>query len=269
MESQAERDVRRDNPDTGESPRSDSPGKPGRLFTAKMRHDHLKAALQNWDTDSEADETNAETVPIEQIPSKQPVEFPSTEQSPQPARQWGGFLAGKRSTIVKSAVALLCALVLGWLPVQRLLTSSSAEAVINGRVITVRTPISGDVHALSPRLEVGATVKAGDELMTIENLRSDRSNVDNLKRSVDQLTTDVDVLKAKEAVLNEHHIALIAQSERYRSGRIAVLEKQLGEIDTQMASAEAQHKELAPSREARPRSGARDHDRAYDRHNQV
>ena len=223
-----------------------NPRAPEPLFTAKMQRDHLDAALKNWDVDSEPDEGDTETVPIEQIPSRRAAEVstPWTEQSPRPARLWDALLVNKRATFIKSALALLVALVLGWWPVQRLLTTTSAQAVTNGRVVTVRTPISGDVHALAAQLEVGTTVKSGDELMMIENPRSDRSNLDNLKRNVEQLTTSLAVLQAKEAVLKDHHTALLAQSERYRTGRIEILEKQLSEIDAQIAAAEARHKEF-------------------------
>jgi len=244
MGSQAERDKRQDAAGTAQA---GSLRNSEQLFTAKLQHDHLEAALKNWDVDSEQDESDTETVPVEQISSRQPVGFASSEQLPQLARRSGALWASKRSTIVKSAFALLVALVLGWLPVKLLLTSTSAEAVINGRVVTVRTPISGDVHALS--LEVGTTFKAGDELMVIENPRSDRSNLDNLKQSVEQLATNLAVLQAKEAVLKDHNAALVAQSERYRAGRIEILEKQLGEIDAQMTAAQTQHQEFVQALE--------------------
>ena len=125
-----------------------------------------------------------------------------------------------------------------------MLLTTSAEAVINGRVITIRTPISGDVNARPSRLEAGAAVQAGEELLTIKNPRSDRSGLDNLKRSVEQLSTNVAALQAKESVLKRHHIALAAQNTRYQTGRVEALEKQLGEIDAQIAAAEAQHKEF-------------------------
>ena len=213
------------------------------LFTAKMQHEHLAAAFKNWESESESEEADPETVPVKQIPNERPVEAPAavTKQAP-PKR--GALSAIKRSTIVKSAVALLVALVLGWMPIQRMLLTTSAEAVINARVITIRTPISGDVNAQPSRLEAGAAVQAGEELLTIKNPRSDRSAVENLKRSVEQLTTNVAALQAKEAVLKRHHIALVAQNNRYQTGRVEALEKQLGEIDAQIAAAEAQHKEF-------------------------
>ena len=221
----------------------DDTSKPEHLFTAKMQHEHLAAAFKNWDSGSESDDADPETVPVKQISIEPPVEVAPAVTKQAPAKR-GALSVVKRSTIVKSAIALLVALVLGWMPVQRMLLTTSAEAIINARVITIRTPISGDVNAQPSRLEAGAAVRAGEELLTIKNPRSDRSAVENLKRSVEQLTTNIAALQAKEAVLKRHHIALVAQNTRYQNGRVETLEKQIGEIDAQIAAAEAQHKEF-------------------------
>ena len=214
------------------------------LFTAKMQYEHLAAAFKNWDSGSEAEDADPETVPVTQIPIEPPIEAPPAATTKQALAKRGVLSAVKRSTLVKSSIALLIALVLGWMPIQRMLMTTSAEAVINARLITIRTPISGDVNALPSRLEAGAVVRAGEELLTVKNPRSDRSAVENLKRSVEQLSTNVAALQAKEAVLKRHHIALVAQNSRYQTGRVEALEKQLSEIDAQIAAAEAQHTEF-------------------------
>jgi len=214
------------------------------LFTAKMQHEHLEAALKNWVLDSESEDGEPGTVPVKQIPIEPPAAAPSAApDQPSPTQTLGVLTAIKTSTIVKSAVALVLALVLGWMPIQRMLMATSAEAVINARVITIRTPISGDVYAQPARLEAGTTFQAGDELLTIKNPRSDRSNLDNLKRGVEQLATNVAALRAKEAVLKKHHAELVARNEMFRSGRVETLERQIAEIDAQIASAVAQHQE--------------------------
>ena len=221
---------------------SDSAPNADQLFTAKMQHDHLEAALKNWDVEEDP-EVDDETVPVKQIPIELPVETPpATAKVPPPKR--GKLVSVKKSTIIKSVIALLVATVLGWLPVQRILMSTSTEAVINARVVTIRTPISGDVQAQPSRLEAGTNVQLGEVLLTVRNPRSDRSDLENIKRGVAQLTTNVSALQAKEAVLKRHHIALVAQNKRYRSGRVVTLEKQLGGLDAQIATAEAQHKEF-------------------------
>jgi multidrug resistance efflux pump len=218
------------------------------LFTAKMQHEHLAAAFKNWDSGSESEDADPETVPVTQIPIEPPIAAPPAATKHTPPKL-GALSVIKRSTIIKSAVALLVALVLGWLPIQRMLLTTSAEAVVNARVIAVRTPISGDVSAQPSRLEAGAIVQAGEELLTVKDPRSDRSAVEALKRSVEQLTTNVAALQAKEAVLRRHHLTLVAQNKRYQDGRVETLEKQLGELDAQIATAEAQHKEFVQALE--------------------
>ena len=214
-----------------------------RSFTARMQHEHLEAALKGWDLDSEnAKNGDPEIVPVEQIPSAQPDAAPSAApEQTKPARRWWRLKEINTSTIMKSAVALVAALVLGWMPVHRLLATTSAEAVINARVTSIRTPIAGNVSALPGHLAPGTAFQAGDVLLTIKNPRTDSTNLDNLKRTVEQLTTNIAALRAKEAVLKSHRAELAAQKERFRTGRIETLKRQISETDAKIASADAQH----------------------------
>ncbi len=218
------------------------------LFTAKMQHAHLEDALKAWGVDRASQDSDVETVPVEQFPAAPPNAAPAAQSNQEkPALAVGVLTAVKTSTIVKSALALLVALTLGWIPVQRMLVTTSAQAVINARVITVRTPISGEVDAQAAQLAAGTPIHAGDALLTVTNVRSDRTNLDNLERTVQQLTTNISALRAKEVVLERHHAELIAQNDRFRAGRIETLTRQIGENDAQLASASAEHSDAEQS----------------------
>jgi multidrug resistance efflux pump len=205
-------------------------------FTAKDQYDHLAAAIKNWPLDIDPD-----LVPIEPVPS-----IPENPVPPIDAGQGNSWLvwlranALKKTTLLKSALALLAAIILGWMPLQRLLADTSAEAVINAHVIVVRTPIEGNVSADAANLEIGKEVRAGDELLRIKNPRSDHSSLDNLDRIRAQLTTTIAVLKAKKNVLEKHLSELSVQKERYRFSRIEQLEKRISETDAAVVSAKAQ-----------------------------
>ena len=214
---------------------------PVNSFTAKDQRDHLEAAIKNWAYDADAD-----VVPIEPISSfaEKSAPFDNSEQ----AEAWWVWTKAKilrKTTIIKSAVALLIAVILGWMPLQRLLATTSAEAVINARVIIVRTPIEGEVTAQSANLEVGKRFQAGDELLTVKNPRSDRAALENLIRFREQLTTTVSVLQAKKKVLESHLSELAVLKERYRISRIEQLEKRISEIDAGIVSAKSQHEVTA------------------------
>jgi multidrug resistance efflux pump len=236
-------------PDAAASEQAGEPAADAHSFTARMQHQHLEAALKGWEFDDETSEDGEpDTVPVEEIPiALSDVAPPAAPRQTPQARFLKKLSTVKTATIIKSAVALLVALVLGWMPVQRLLATTSTEAVINARLVTVRTPIAGEVSALSANLEAGQAFHAGDVLLTVKNPRADNVNLDNLKRSVAQLNTDIAALRAKQAVLKDHRTELAAQKDRYRNGRVETLERQIGEIDAQIASANSQHQEALKS----------------------
>ena len=78
-------------------------------------------------------------------------------------------------------------------------------------------------------------------MLTVTNLRSDQSSLDNLVRVREQLTTTIAVLQAKKNVLVKHRSELSVQKERYQISRIEQLEKRISEIDAGVISAKAQH----------------------------
>ena len=189
-------------PKPSEQAADDAGGAPS--FTARMQHEHLEAALKGWEIGAENPEgSEPEVVPVEEIRiALDPQPSSAPEQKP-PTGLLKRLTALKTSTIIKSAVALAAALILGWMPVQRLLATTSTEAVINARVITVRTPIAGNVSAPLANLQPGTAFHSGDVLLTVQNPRSDRSNLDSLKRTVEQFITTISALRAKEAVLTK------------------------------------------------------------------
>ena len=50
-----------------------------------------------------------------------------------------------KSRLIKSALGLALVAAVGWMPAQRLFQVSSVEAVVNARLVTVRSPINGIV----------------------------------------------------------------------------------------------------------------------------
>ena len=53
--------------------------------------------------------------------------------------------------VLKTAIGLVVVVAAGWLPVRALLETTSTEAVINARLITLRAPIEGQVGPLGRR----------------------------------------------------------------------------------------------------------------------
>ena len=217
-------------------------------FTARQQHDLLEAAFKSLPLDDES-----EVAPVIAIPK---LPAGNTEQA---VSWWTWAKANvlKKTTIFKSAVALLVAVVLGWMPLQRLVATTSTEAIINARVIVVRAPIEGEVSVQTANLVVGKDFRRGDELLTVRNPTADQTYLDNLKRTKEQLRTTIAVLQEKKRVLELHSSALTAQKERYRTSRIEQLEKRISEIDAGIVGAKAQRevtaRALARTRELFPK----------------
>jgi hypothetical protein len=87
----------------------------------------------------------------------------------------------------KTALGLGIVAVVGFAPLQRLLQTSSVEAVVNARMIMLRAPIDGEVQAGPNALSFGTSLARGDVLFHIINRRADRSRVDDLTHQIEQL----------------------------------------------------------------------------------
>ncbi|KYG98187.1 hypothetical protein SE91_06325, partial [Bradyrhizobium sp. DOA1] len=65
-----------------------------------------------------------------------------TQSGQEPERRWPHLRRG-----AKVAIGLAIVAVFGWLPLRAIWENSSVEAVLNSRLVTLRTPIGGRVAA--------------------------------------------------------------------------------------------------------------------------
>ncbi len=152
---------------------------------------------------------------------------------------------------IKSLLAIVVAIALGWIPIQRLLATTSAEATVNARLINLRAPIDGRVSILASSLAVGAAVEPGEKLLKVTNARADRGRLDDLRRTVSALTSEAAALTNRLEQLRTLQSDLRAQRDAFQEGRIRQLEAKAAELQVQITSAEAQH---ADAEEALERS---------------
>src|SRR5438874_3308958 len=113
---------------------------------------------------------------------------------------------------VKSAAAIALAGLVVWLPVQRLFQTTSVEAIVNARTLTLRAPIDGIVSAIPTSLAVGATFMAGTPLLHITNNRADRIRFDNIRRQKEHTQIEATVLKTRLASAERMHQELVEQT---------------------------------------------------------
>lgn len=200
-------------------------------FNAKMQLSFLESAIQDWKAQRATDNDKTEKTFSD-----------AAETDANLKSSWRTPLSKiKPSTLAKSALALAVALVLGWAPAVRLLATTSAEAVVNARVITLRAPIEGDVTMAAAATDIGSTFRNNEEILTIRNRRADYSHLDSLRRERDQLGTAISALEAKKQLLEQNLVELSEQQENFRVGRITQLDQRIREIDADLAATEAQH----------------------------
>ena len=86
----------------------------------------------------------------EAFPTPDQTEFETPAAMPSQRRD--GIVARYGWRGIKSALGLLVIVIAGVGPVQRLLEFSSIEAVVNGRLISLRAPIDGRIEDFAPTI---------------------------------------------------------------------------------------------------------------------
>jgi len=131
---------------------------------------------------------------------------------------------------VKTLVSLALIAVIGWVPLQRLLLTTSAEATVNARVITLRSPIEGRIAEGDVSIGAGIAFRAGEIVVRVENPRADRARLDELQRSISLLTDQRRSSVERLAALESQQAEQLAQFEKFRLHRTEHIEARRLEI---------------------------------------
>lgn len=115
------------------------------------------------------------------------------------------------------------------------LAGTSADAVINARVTTVRAPIAGEI-SLQPRT-LGSTVSRGEALGSIRDSLVDAVRMEDLERERATAAADLARTRAEMAALEQSLERLSARQQEYQDERIAQLEAELtiARLEAQLA----------------------------------
>ena len=140
--------------------------------------------------------------------------------------------------------AWLVVAVVGYMPVRALLLTTSTEAVVNARLITLRAPIEGEVAVGGlAGLGVGTEIDSGAGLLRIVNKRAERGRLDDLRRLISRLEGERGALMARRDDLQVMHADLAAQTRAFTEGRLRQLEARIAELASEIAAAEANREE--------------------------
>lgn len=160
----------------------------------------------------------------------------STEESP--ARPFGNV---RRP--LKVATGLLIVAVFGWIPLLAIWQASSVEAVVNARLVTLRSPIDGKVTTKSNLPAPLSTIADGDTILRVVNSRGERSRLDELRRQLSRLDAERPSLSAKLATAKDAQEDFARQASQFREGRMLQLEARIAEIESSIEAAIAQREE--------------------------
>jgi multidrug resistance efflux pump len=120
------------------------------------------------------------------------------------------------------------------------LSGTSANAFINARLTTLRAPIAGQVALISR--PVGAQVRIGDPLGSIEDPLVDSIRLADLEREQAEAQAEIDRTKASIVALEAAIQQLQTRARIYREERKRQLEAQSTSAGTTIAAAEARQK---------------------------
>jgi multidrug resistance efflux pump len=149
------------------------------------------------------------------------------------------FVGKNRTRLTKLLAGLLIIAAVGYLPVRTLLQTTSTEAIINARLVTLRAPIEGEIGTGVNSLVAGTQLEPGAPLITIANRRADRGRLDDLRRLIGQLDGERAALATRDTDLRALHAELAAQTHAFKQARERQLDARIAELKSEVAGAAA------------------------------
>lgn len=150
---------------------------------------------------------------------------------------------------VKAAAGIAIVAVFGWLPLKAFFQTSSVEAVVNSRLVTLRSPIDGKVVAESNLSGDLGIIGEGTLILRVVNPRGDRVRLDDLRRQMSRQENERPSLVAKIAWAQLAQQDLARQAVLFTEGRTRQLEARIAEIQTSIEAAAARREEATAAME--------------------
>ena len=147
-----------------------------------------------------------------------------------------------RHRLIKVGVGLALLVIFGWMPLQTLLLASSVEAVVNSRIVTVRSPIDGVVAAAPHEFRAWSADK-GAPVLRIRDDKADRSRLDDLRRRLGDMEDERPTLARRLALAQASLSDLERQTRQFAEGRILQLTARVAALSHDVAAASAKAEE--------------------------
>lgn len=146
---------------------------------------------------------------------------------------------------VKAAAGIAIVAVFGWLPLRALLQTSSVEAIVNSRLVTLRSPIDGKISSGAGLSGDPGIVAEGTLILRVVNTRGDHVRLDDLRSQMSRLENERPSLVSKIASARAAQKDLARQAALFTEGRIRQLEARIAEIQASIEAAAARREEAA------------------------
>jgi len=144
--------------------------------------------------------------------------------------------------IAKAAVAIALVVIVGWEPLRTLVQPASVEAVVNARLVTLKSPIAGEIMA--DRLpQPGEIIHSSTLLLSVHNPRTDRTRLDDLSRALVQARSERAVLVEKRQWEVSRRAGLLLQLRAFADARVLELTAKKEELTSELAVAIARNTE--------------------------
>jgi len=178
----------------------------------------------------------------EHVETKPAQEAPDVQPAPLKAVRAGRLSRLSASRLAKVGIGIALVVFFGWNPLQTLLVAASVEAVVNTRVLTIRSPIDG-VVASAPRDFEAWSAATGAPTVRIVDETANRSQLDDLRRQLGSLEDERPSMVRR---LDQAKIGLdklTKQSDQFLVGRIRQLEARIIAQNHEVAAADARSME--------------------------
>jgi len=172
----------------------------------------------------------AETPPAKRVPDRR-----------QAARS-GLLSRALGNRLVKVGLGLALVVVFGWMPLQTLLVASSVEAIVNSRIVTIRSPIDGVVAAAPHDFKAWSAAKGAPVLRVVDD-KADRARLDDLRRQLGNLEDERPSLARRLDLAQASLDDLTQQTRQFAAGRVRQLGARIEGLNHDLAAISARFEE--------------------------
>lgn len=144
--------------------------------------------------------------------------------------------------LTKTAVAISLVVIVGWEPLRTLLQPASVEAVVNARLVTLKSPIAGEIQA-ARMPQPGEIIDSGKLLLRVYNPRADRTRLDDLGSALVRARSERAVLSEKRQWAVSRRSSLLLQLKAFADARELQLAAKKAELDSELEVAVARNTE--------------------------